>query len=132
MPRRDHTLSERKHRLYRRFPVVQRALRSSIYLSREIFLLCFRHLWLAGQIERVARRHLERSIPDPQFRAKLLPDYAIGCKRILISNDYLPSLLRPNVELVTAGIAEVRAHSIVDRSGVERPLTRSSSAPAFE
>lgn len=122
IPRSDRTLSEFEHRLFRRFPLAQRAARSSIYLFRELFLLPFRHRWLAGQVERVARRHLERSIPDAKLRAKLVPDYSIGCKRILISNDYLPSLMRPNVEVVTEGIAQVRSHSIVDCSGAERPV----------
>jgi cation diffusion facilitator CzcD-associated flavoprotein CzcO len=56
------------------------------------------------------------------LRARLTPRYAIGCKRILVSNDYLPALTRPNVELVTEGIAEVREHSIVGVDGVERPV----------
>jgi cation diffusion facilitator CzcD-associated flavoprotein CzcO len=122
VPRRDRRLSERERRLFRRFPAAQRAVRASIYLFRELFLLGFRHLWLAGQIEKLARRHLERQVTDPTLRAKLLPDYAIGCKRILISNNYFPSLMRSNVEVITEGIAEVRASSIVDRSGVEREV----------
>ncbi len=122
IPRHDRALSELERRLFRRFPAAQRAARSSIYLFRELFLLGFRHLWLARQVERIARRHLERSVPDPKLRAKLLPHYAIGCKRILISDDYLPSLMRSNVEVVTEGIAEVRRASIVDCSGVERPV----------
>jgi cation diffusion facilitator CzcD-associated flavoprotein CzcO len=121
MPRRDRALGPVVRGLYRRLPAAQRAVRGAIYLFRELFLLGFRHLWLARLIEGVARRHLERSVPDPALRARLTPDYRIGCKRILISNDYLPTLTRPNVEVVTDGIAEVRAHSIVDRSGVERP-----------
>ncbi len=122
IPRHDRTLSVIERRLFRRFPAVQRAARSSIYLFREIFLLAFRHLWLARQVERIARRHLERSVHDTKLRAKLLPNYAIGCKRILISDDYLPSLMQPNVEVVTEGIAEVRGASIVDCSGVGRPV----------
>ncbi|HEX8000562.1 MAG TPA: NAD(P)/FAD-dependent oxidoreductase [Pyrinomonadaceae bacterium] len=122
VPRRDRRLSERERRLFRRFPAAQRAVRASIYLFRELFLLGFRHLWLAGQIEKLARRHLERQVTDPTLRAKLLPDYAIGCKRILISNNYFPSLMRSNVEVITEGIAEVRESSIVDRSGVEREV----------
>jgi cation diffusion facilitator CzcD-associated flavoprotein CzcO len=122
IPRHDRTLSALEHRLFRRFPLAQRVARSSIYLFRELFLLPFRHLWLAGQIERLAQRHLERSVADAKLREKLSPDYSIGCKRILISNDYLPSLTRPNVEVVTEGIAAVREHSIVDSSGVERAV----------
>ncbi|HEV2802475.1 MAG TPA: NAD(P)/FAD-dependent oxidoreductase [Pyrinomonadaceae bacterium] len=122
IPRNDRRLSGFEQRLFRRFPAAQRLARGSIYLFRELFLLPFRHLWLAGRVEKLARRHLERSIADPQLRAKLVPRYAIGCKRILISNDYLPSLAQPNVEVVTEGIAEVRGDSILDRSGVEREV----------
>ncbi|HZH33143.1 MAG TPA: NAD(P)/FAD-dependent oxidoreductase [Pyrinomonadaceae bacterium] len=120
LPRRDRALGTREQRLFRRFPAAQLATRAAIYLYRELFLLPFRHRWLAGQVERIARRHLARSVPDPVLRAKLVPAYAIGCKRILISNNYLPSLVRPNVEVVTQGVSEVREHSIIDSAGFER------------
>jgi cation diffusion facilitator CzcD-associated flavoprotein CzcO len=61
-------------------------------------------------------------VPDPVLRAKLTPTYDIGCKRILVSNDYLPALTRPNVELVTEPIKEIREHAIVTADGVERPV----------
>lgn len=121
VPRRDRAHGARERRMFRRFPFLQKAARAFIYFYREVFLLCFRHLWLAGRIENLARRHLEKSVPDPALRAKLTPDYRIGCKRVLISNEYLPALTRPNVEVVTEGIREVRARSIVDLSGAERP-----------
>lgn len=69
--------------------------------------------------DRVARWHLKRQVSDPELREKLLPDYVLGCKRILISDNYYPSLDEPNVEVVTDGIAEVRAHSIVTTDGTE-------------
>ena len=72
--------------------------------------------------EQLARRHLDRSVPDPELRAKLTPDYRIGCKRILISNDYLPSLTQPNVDLVAAGLTEVRARSVVAADGTEHEV----------
>jgi cation diffusion facilitator CzcD-associated flavoprotein CzcO len=97
-------------------------VRASIYLLRELMVFGFRHMRLAKYVERLAQRHLERSVPDAALRAKLTPRYRIGCKRILVSNDYLPTLTRPNVELVTEGVAEVRAHSVVGGDGVERPL----------
>lgn len=61
-------------------------------------------------------------ISDPALRAKLTPDYEPGCKRTLVSNDYLPSLTRPNVEVVCEGIAEVRGRTVVTRDGAEREL----------
>jgi cation diffusion facilitator CzcD-associated flavoprotein CzcO len=52
----------------------------------------------------------------------LTPNYQLGCKRVLVSDDYYPALNRSNVELVTDAIAEVREHSIVTRDGLERPV----------
>ena len=120
MPRRDRALRPAERRLFRRFPAAQRAARAAIYLFRELFLLVFRHLRVAAGLERLALRHLERSVPDAALRAKLTPSYAIGCKRVLVSDDYLPALTLPNVELVTERIAEVRANSIVTDDGAER------------
>lgn len=120
MPRRDRALGGRTRRLFSRFPLAQRATRAGIYLFREFFFLGFRHLRLSKLVERVALRHLEKAVTDPSLRAKLTPAYAIGCKRILVSDNYLPALTRPNVELVTTGIAEIREHSILDDAGVER------------
>ncbi|MGZ8468477.1 MAG: flavin-containing monooxygenase [Gemmatirosa sp.] len=121
MPRRDRATSARTHRLFRRAPVVQRALRASIWAGRELLVPVLRHRALARLVQRAALRHLRLSVPDPTLRAVLTPDYTIGCKRILISDDYLPALARPNVAVVTARVAEVRPHAIVDASGVERP-----------
>ena len=69
-----------------------------------------------------ARRHLESAISDPQLRAALTPDYAIGCKRVLLSDDYYPALARPDVHLVTAAVKEIRPRSVVDADGREHEL----------
>ena len=61
-------------------------------------------------------------MPDPELRRKLTPTYRMGCKRVLISNDYLPALGRENVEVVTDAIREVRARSIVTADGTEREV----------
>jgi cation diffusion facilitator CzcD-associated flavoprotein CzcO len=120
MPRTERAFSERERRMFRRFPALQRAARLGIYGFRELFVVGFRHLRLSRLIRRVALRHLERSVPDPALRAKLTPRYDIGCKRIIVSNDYLPALTRANVELVTEAVAEVREHSVVGVDGTER------------
>jgi cation diffusion facilitator CzcD-associated flavoprotein CzcO len=122
MPRRDRALGGTTRRLFRRWPLAQRATRAGIYAFREFFFLAFRYLRVSRLVRRIALRHLEKSIADPELRAKLTPSYVIGCKRILVSDDYLPAIARPNVELVTDKIAEVREHSIVDSEGVERQV----------
>lgn len=117
VPRRDHTIPEARRRFYERHPRAQKAVRAAIYGLRELLVLGFRHPELMKLNERVARRHLERQVPDPALRAKLTPSYRIGCKRILISDDYLPSLTKPNVEVVTSSIREVRARAVVTADG---------------
>ncbi|MFI9506142.1 flavin-containing monooxygenase [Nocardia sp. NPDC052566] len=58
-------------------------------------------------VARIAARHLRKQVTDPELLAKLMPDYPIGCKRGLFSNDYYPALTQPNVRVRTATIAEV-------------------------
>jgi cation diffusion facilitator CzcD-associated flavoprotein CzcO len=60
-------------------------------------------------------------VADPELRAKLTPAYRAGCKRMLISDDYYPALVRPNVDLVTAPITEIRADAVVAADGREIP-----------
>jgi cation diffusion facilitator CzcD-associated flavoprotein CzcO len=121
MPLRDRRITDPERSVYRRSRSAQLAMRAAIYWARETFVIGFMHpRYMEKMAGRVAKKYLEKSVPDPELRRKLTPDYTIGCKRVLISNDYYPSLAQPNVEVVTDGIREVRARSIVDASGVER------------
>jgi cation diffusion facilitator CzcD-associated flavoprotein CzcO len=122
MPRPDRPITRLERFVYRRFPAAQIAMRNAIYWGRELFAIPMLHHRLSKVIERAGKRHLAHQVEDPDLRAKLTPDYSPGCKRILVSNDYLPSLGNANVEVVTDGIAEIRERSIVDRTGVEREV----------
>ena len=66
--------------------------------------------------------HMRKQIKDPELRRKLTPDYSIGCKRILPTNEWYPALAQPNVEVVTGGLTEVRPHSVVAEDGTEREV----------
>jgi cation diffusion facilitator CzcD-associated flavoprotein CzcO len=81
--------------------------------------------------ELLARSNMRRSIRDPELRRRLTPDYAIGCKRILLSSEWYPAITSPGVELVTAGIREVREGSIVDGDGAEHELDTIVFATGF-
>jgi cation diffusion facilitator CzcD-associated flavoprotein CzcO len=65
---------------------------------------------------------MEQQIDDPELLEKVTPDYTIGCKRILPSNHWYRTLGKPNVELVTAGVSEVRRRSVVASDGSEREV----------
>jgi cation diffusion facilitator CzcD-associated flavoprotein CzcO len=61
-------------------------------------------------------------VRDPELRRRVTPDYAVGCKRLLLSDAWYPALQEPNAELVTAGVAEVRERSVVFDDGSEREV----------
>ncbi len=122
VPRRDRALSDLEHRLYARVPWLQSAMRGAIFWGRETFALGLMHPRIMRAQQRLVIGHLHRQVPDPALRAKLTPDYVMGCKRILVSDDYYPSLRRDNVEVVTDGIAEVRPRSILTTDGTEREV----------
>ncbi len=115
------------------FGPYRQAFRKFLFLLHELRVLAFlgnqQALKLASHM---AAKHMQQRVPDPVLRGKLKPNYQIGCKRVMISNDYYPALSRPNVDLITDGIAEVRAHSIVDAKGVERPVDAIILGTGFE
>jgi cation diffusion facilitator CzcD-associated flavoprotein CzcO len=109
--------------LYKTAPASQKAFRNAIYWQLEARAVGFTvNPRLMKLPERWARSHIRRQIADPELRRKVTPDYTIGCKRVLISDDYYPALARPNVELVTGGARGVTAGGVVDAQGRERPV----------
>jgi cation diffusion facilitator CzcD-associated flavoprotein CzcO len=133
VPKPDGPIAGWKRAVFRRVPLAQKAARQRIYWTRELMAFGFVvDPRMLKALSRLAMFNLRRNVKDPALRAKLTPSYTMGCKRILPTNDYLPALQRPNVSLVTDGIAEVRAHSIVTKDGAEHPLDAIVLATGFE
>jgi cation diffusion facilitator CzcD-associated flavoprotein CzcO len=123
LPHSNRPITGVERRLYRAVPALQRLARGGVYAGREALVLGFVFSpRLMRVVERLARRHMRSQIDDPQLLEQVTPDYTIGCKRILPSNRWYRALSEPNVELVTSGIREVRANSVVDGDGVEREV----------
>jgi cation diffusion facilitator CzcD-associated flavoprotein CzcO len=114
MPRVDRAVSPLEQRLYARFPGLQRLVRTLIYWGRESHLIGFRyHRGILKIGERLAREQLERQVRDPELRAKLTPDFELGCKRVLLSSTYYPALAQANVHVETDRIVEVVPTGVV-------------------
>ncbi|MGH3902821.1 MAG: flavin-containing monooxygenase [Pseudonocardiaceae bacterium] len=123
LPRNDRDNSAVEHKLYRAVPGLQRLTRAGIYWARELAVPGFtNNPRLLKVAELIARRHLRRHVPDPALRAKLTPDYAIGCKRILLSSDYLPALAKSNVDFVASGVAEAGPDWVRAADGARREV----------
>ncbi len=122
LPRNDRAFRAFERRLLRASPALQLLARASIYSRRELSGLAFFHPRVAKLVERVALRYLARSVPDPELRRKLTPHYTLGCKRILISDDYFAAIAAPNVEVVTDAITRVTPAGVVTADGREHEV----------
>jgi cation diffusion facilitator CzcD-associated flavoprotein CzcO len=122
LPRGNPDVPKRWRRRFDRHPRVMRLARRAVFSVLEAFHFGFKRPAVMRVAERRARAHIERQVADPVLRERLTPDYRLGCKRVLGSNTWYPALCQPNVDVVTAGIAEVTPNSIIDRDGVEHPV----------
>ncbi|MCK8671864.1 NAD(P)/FAD-dependent oxidoreductase [Rhodococcus sp. HM1] len=132
LPRADREYTTVEHLAFKYVPGAQRLSRALQYLTRETQVVGLAKAPIFMKpLEFAARRHLRRQIPDPELRRKVTPNFRIGCKRMLISNNYYPALTRPNVDLVTDGIAEVRPDAVVTRDGTVRKVDAIVVATGF-
>ncbi|CAM5547038.1 MULTISPECIES: flavin-containing monooxygenase [Streptomyces] len=120
LPRADRKISGLERWLHAKVPATRAARRGLLWGIRELQVSAFtKRPNELGLIERLAKGHMKRSVKDPVLRAKLTPDYRIGCKRILLSNSYYPALTQPNVDVVASGLKEVRGKVLVASDGTE-------------
>ncbi len=131
MPRGNPEIPERWRRLFTRRPAALSAARELVFSAQEALHLGFRHPALMGMAERRARGAIERQVTDPALRAKLIPSYRLGCKRVLNSDRWYPALCRDNVDVIIAGIAEVTETGITDNAGHHHPVDTIIFATGF-
>jgi cation diffusion facilitator CzcD-associated flavoprotein CzcO len=121
-PRMDFAYRERTKRLLDRFPVLQRLDRMSILAFMELGAAAQTSQgWLRPPFQALGRHQVNRAIKDPSLRHNVTPRDELGCKRVMVTDDWYPTLTRPNVELITEPIAEVRSGTILTADGRERP-----------
>ena len=134
LPRLDRSITDEDKALLMTAPHVAALGREQIYqVADHLFWQAFS--WTPegrAAYTRQALMHLEEQVPDPALRARLIPDYPIGCKRVLITDDFYPALMRPNVELVTDAITRITPTGIDTRDGATRTFDVIVYATGFE
>lgn len=117
-PRGDRPYGRLEKFLFRHLPGYARMHRAFIYLQRESLYAGFQQGSLAARyLDWTVRRILRRQVADPALRARLTPDYPPGCKRIIVSDDYLSTMQLDNVLLETDGIARITPTGVVTETG---------------
>ncbi|MFD4369187.1 flavin-containing monooxygenase [Rhodococcus sp. NPDC058521] len=132
VPRLDRSLPKLEKALYREFPFTQKMVRGSVYTLREALGGVLAHATgLLPLFELAAKAHLFAQVRDPALRAKLTPGFTIGCKRMLLSNDWLRTLDRQDVTLVDSRLASIEGNTVVDGYGTAREVDTIIFATGF-
>ena len=117
VPRMNRPYTDEEKAQFRARPELMEKVRGEIFQMAEDRLIAKRNGTAPVEEVPIPLAHLHAQVADPQLRAKLTPDYEIGCKRVLISNDFYPALTRPNVELITDAIERMTPQGVVDATG---------------
>lgn len=114
----DRKFTRAEHWLFKNAPGYRRLYRTGSFLIHEMRFAAFRQGSLAARFTRwQLERKIRKAVPDPAMREILTPDYAPGCKRVLLSNTYFQTLAREHVSLVSDPISHLEADAIVTAGG---------------
>lgn len=133
LPKQNRVYSEQEHERWAKYPLLQRLQRLSLYWTMESALPAL--MWYPKLLkvgEKLHKQALYRDIKDPELRAKLTPNYKVGCKRTLVSDDYFKTFARDDVSLVTDGIECITEKGIKTADGVEHELDILIYASGYE
>lgn len=117
LPKMNQPLSPLVQRLFDRLPLTQLAMRGAIYATFEMLNGGMHHPAVMKQVQRLALYNIKRTVKDPVLRRQLTPNYIIGCKRVLQSNDWYPALMQANVDLVHSGVQTVEGNTVIAADG---------------
>jgi cation diffusion facilitator CzcD-associated flavoprotein CzcO len=127
----DAPISTAWQNRFKKYPFVQSLFRSLLYLQFEILNRSLRYPMFVQRLQSAGLKNIQRGIQDPQLRAKVTPDYSVGCKRILQSNTWYRALAQPNVQVVS-GIAEIQGSTLIASDGTQCEVDALVFATGFE
>jgi len=133
LPKRDKEISAFRRSMYRYLPFTRKLYRTRLYWVHELLAIGFvvnpKVMKMGGKL---VIRHLNSSVKNEALREKLTPHYTLGCKRILLSNDYYPAMEHPNLSLVTEGIQEINKTGVLTKDGVQHDTDAIILATGFQ
>jgi cation diffusion facilitator CzcD-associated flavoprotein CzcO len=132
-PKMDFAYRDRTMRLLERMPILQRLDRQSVFAFNELGAMAMTdRQWLLPALRAMGRRQINKAIEDPELRRKVTPTDEIGCKRVMLTDEWYPTLTQPNVELVADRISQVTPAGIRTEDGIERPADVIVLATGFQ
>ena len=133
LPRFNTPTADRAKRIYGKVPLTEKLVRSAWFWGHESVALGV--VWespFTRVVEAISRAHLRRQVRDPWLRRQLTPDFAAGCKRLLMTSDYYPALQADNCKLITWPIARLSPKGIRTVEGIEHQFDAIVFATGFD
>ena len=132
VPRRDRVYSPDEQRAFAVDPSAARRLREELFTAADRNIgQRFGTRPAIDELRDTALAHLAAQVPDPRLRAQLTPDYEIGCKRVLLSDEFYPTLTRPDVTIVPAALDRLEGRTAISRTGERHELDALVLATGF-
>lgn len=132
IPKPDGNISPLTQKILKALPIIRKAYRNWLYITHELTAIGFiRYPLIMKAFAKIASRYLNKQVKDPVLREKLRPDYVIGCKRVLLSNEYYRAMQSENLELINSGIQEIVTKGIKTIDGRETELDTIILATGF-
>ena len=124
VPRNDFSYSPAAKQRFADHPWLQKLSRLRWFMRQELIMI---GAMLSGSLRQklmtwMSTKYLQEQVSDPQLQSKLSPDYPMGCKRILVSDDYYQALVQHGVELVTSPIEGIGPEGVRTQGGIERSV----------
>ncbi len=117
LPKLDLAMPRWLQTVFKTVPLPQKILRAILYANFEVLNSGFRYPRIMKHFQRLAQHNIHSAIKDPELRKKVTPDYIIGCKRILQSNDWYPAINKPNVEVIHSAVCEIDGNKVIAADG---------------
>ena len=126
LPRGDRQFSTLE-RYIRTLPGIRHLIRYLVFIFYDIRFIAFRRYPATTKISQLMKsyyrrrlkKHLEKYIKDDKLRQHMMPDYELGCRRVIPTNTYLPALSRDNVDVDISGIECITPQGIKTKDGKE-------------
>lgn len=116
IPKPDRLIPTKWRSAFKKYPFLQSSLRSLLYLQLEFFNRSLKSARLSNRITKLALSNIHRFIKDKALIQLLTPNFSIGCKRILLSNNWYKALIQTNVHLFK-GIKEIKGSQLIAEDG---------------
>jgi cation diffusion facilitator CzcD-associated flavoprotein CzcO len=120
MPKADRPFKDWERKLFLNYPIFRKIYREGLYWGKELRVVAFvQSPFLLKIISRGVEKDVRKLVKDPELQKAMIPNYTMGCKRILLANNYYPAIIKENVKVITDGIERISKNSIFTKTGKE-------------